>query len=240
MSDFSCYLVSGCGIVLSSGLILWGSSQLDVSHLWAVLIALIIILCNLLPTRDEFVRNIRSSADYLWPVEAVAPTVMPSIPIAQQLGPMYVPAARRLSPGYLETSIISYNEWNPAISPSLLCSVLLFEPVHVWSLSPLYPHIAPLAQSPLTCSVKAEQSLVNYMDWCPLQTNRCQRAPMLVGYLEASLLDRLNFDIPSLLCNCTIPPRASSNNVREPLRGDLLALRLLLKMKVGSQPTIRP
>ena len=226
--------------MLGSWLILWGSSQLAVSHLWAVLLALTILLFNLLPTSAEFMRYTRVFLASMWPVKPVVLTALPSIPAAQPLGPMYIPLARWLSPDSCDRSIRSYDEWDPATSTSPLRPVFLFAPVHVWSLSPLYPHIAPLAQSPLTCSVKAEQSLVNYMDWCPLQTNRCQRAPMCVGYLEASLLDRLNFDIPSLLCNCTIPPRASSNNVREPLRGDLLALKLLLKMKVGSQPTIRP
>ena len=238
MNNFN-YLGIGCGVMLGGWLILWGSSQLAVSHLWAVLIALTILLFNLLPSRDELLRYTRPAADYLWPAEAEASTVLPSRPIAQPLGLVHVPLVRRLSPGYSELPPFFYNERDPATSPSPLCSVLLFEPVHVWSLSPSYQHIAPLAPCPSTSGGMAGQSLAKHMNWCPV-LHRRQCSPMFVRFLEASLLDRLNFDIPTLLCNCPSVPRASSNNVREPLRGDLLEFKLLLKMKVGSQPTKRP
>jgi len=230
----------GCGLVLGGWLTLSGSFQLAVSHLWAVLIALTIFLFNPLPTCDEFKCYIRSCAVYLWPDKAVAPTALPSISVAQPLGPVYVPLARRLSPGYSNIPPVLYNERDPAISPSPLCSVLLFEPVHVWSLNPIFPHIAPLAQCPRLSLFDeiADQSLENFVNWRPI-LHRSQCSPMSVRFLEASLLDRLNFDIPTLLCNRPSSPCASSNNVREPLRGDLLELKRLLKMKVGRHPTCR-
>jgi hypothetical protein len=224
--------------MLGSWLILWGSSQLAISHLWAVLLALTILLFNLLPTSAEFMRYTRFLSASLWPVKPVTPIA--SIPAAQPLGHMYVPLARWLSPDSCDRLLRSYDEWDLAISPSPLRPVLLFAPVHVWSLSPLYPHVVPLAQCPLMHSVKIDQLSAQYADCRPLLINRCQCTPTIVGFLEASSLDRLNFDIPAMLRSCPSLPCVSRNNMREPLRGDLLALKLLLKMKVGSQPTKRP
>jgi hypothetical protein len=234
MINFTSHLGIGCGFLLGSCLVLLGSSQLTVPHLWAVLIALTMLLFNLLSICDEVMRYIRSLADYLWPAEAVAPIILPSIPASRPLGPVYAPFARRLSPGYSDMPPIFY-ERDFAVSPSPLCSVLLFEPVHVWSLRPIFPHIAPLALCPSLFGEMVDSSLANHVNLCPI-LHRCQSTPMFVRFLEASLLDRLNFDIPTLLCNCPRLPCASSNNVRNPLRGDLLKLKLLLKMKVGSHP----
>jgi hypothetical protein len=228
----------GCGLMLCGWLILLGSSQLAVSHSWAVLIALTILLFNLLSSCDEFKCYIRSFVDYLWLADVAAPTALPSISTVQPLPLVYVPLARRLSPGCCDLPSISYNERDLAISPSPLCSILLFEPIHVWSVNPIFPHIAPLAQCPLLSGEMAAQSLSKHVIGCPA-LHRYQYTPTFVSFLEASLLDRLNFDIPTLFCNCPSLSCASLNNVREPLRGDLLALKLLSKMKVGSHPTKR-
>ena len=153
-------------------------------------------------------------------------------------GPMYAPLARRLSPDYYDRLPDLCHEWDAATTPSPLLLDALLAPVHVWTLRPLHPHIDPTA---LCCPMRGlavAQLPVHRVD-NPQQINRSSQAPMVVAFLEATPLDRMNFYIPAMLSDCPNPSRTSCNNAREPLRGDLLALRLLMKKKMGRVLTQR-
>lgn len=145
---------------------------------------------------------------------------------------------RGQEPDYYDRLPDLCHEWDPATTPSPLLLDALLAPVHVWTLRPLHPHIDPTA---LCCPMRGlavAQLPVHRVD-NPQQINRSSQAPMVVAFLEATPLDRMNFYIPAMLSDCPNPSRTSCNNAREPLRGDLLALRLLMKKKMGRVLTQR-
>ena len=189
------------------------------------------------------------------PVLIIPP--LPCLSLVQSFDPSYAPNVRRLSPDGCDRWYVPYDVYTPAVSPSPLLAVPLFAPIHLWSLCPIFPSISPPVCNPSrgnslreTGAECAESELVQQAALCRhLFINQCtQTDPLLshprtqmesdvAAFLNASLLDRMNTDVPSLLGDCPPPPRVCCNDKRSPLRGDLLSLKFRSRTKGSTTPS---
>jgi hypothetical protein len=208
-------------------------------------------------SRQRDLEGVNKSVSLVRGSPVLALPTLPCSSIAQSLGPRYVPNVKRLSPDGCERLYEPYEAYEPAVSPSPFLSVSLFAPIHLWSLSPLYPSISPPVSSPPggnsfrgTGGGRAgSERVYQAAHYRHLLSHQCSQTDPLLSYphtqmesdvatfLGASLLDRLNTHVPSLLCDCPPSPRVCDNDRRFPLRGDLLTLRLRSKMKGSTAPS---
>ena len=213
------------------------------------------LVCWRLCQRDREGVNLSVRSPRVSPV--MVPPTLSCSPSTQSFGPSYAPNVRRLSPEGCERLYDPYDVYEPAVSPSPFLAVSLFAPIHLWSLSPLYPSISPPACNPSRgnslCETGAECAESEHVQQAALcrylfinqstQTDpllshpRTQMESDVAAFLNASLLDRMNTDVPSLLGDCPPPPRVCCNDKRSPLRGDLLSLKFRSRTKGSTTPS---